>query len=83
MLMSSSAVAADYPVASEEFRIEYASKYHATCVEGIEAVPDLRAFYSHKTVETYCACRQKNEADVVADAIKTDKRGKVVEDAAA
>jgi hypothetical protein len=83
MLAAGYANAADYPAASEQFRAEYATKYGPACVAGIEAVPDLRAFYSHKTVEGYCACRQKYEADVIADANNNDKRGKEVQDGAA
>ena len=55
----------------------------AACVQGIEAKPHLRATYSAKTVETYCACRQRYRADVLAQALKNNVRGKAVVDQAA
>ena len=79
----SPAIAADVPQAGEAFRTEYVKKYTADCVKGIEDKPDLRVRYSHKTVEAYCTCRQRFTADVFAQAIKEDRRGKPVQDESA
>ncbi len=49
-------------------------------MSGVEAVPDLRALYSHATVQAYCTCRQRYSADVLADAAKKDLRGEDVEE---
>jgi hypothetical protein len=82
MSLASSAIAADFPKADDAFRAEQVKKYSAACVKGIEDKPDLRVRYSHQTVEAYCACRQRYAADVYAQAIKQDRRGKAVEDEA-
>lgn len=75
--------AVEVPPASAEFRAQIAEEYMASCVQGIEAKPHLRATYSAKTVETYCACRQRYRADVLAQAIKNNARGQAVDDQAA
>jgi hypothetical protein len=80
--LAHNAVAADAPPASEEFRARLIKENTAACVKGIEAKPDLRAIYSHKTVETYCICRQRYRADVFAHANKNDERGQAVADRA-
>ena len=74
------AVAVDVPQATEEFRAQIISKYKDNCVKGIEDKPDLRVLYSHKTIETYCTCRQRYRADIIAQAIKNNERGKMVSD---
>jgi hypothetical protein len=76
-------IAADVPQADAAFRAERVKEYTASCIKGIEDLPDLRAIYSHKTVEVYCVCRQRFSADVLAQAIKIGKRGKAVQDQAA
>lgn len=76
------AVAADVPPANAEFRAKISKEYMGVCIKGIEDKPDLRALYSHKTVETFCTCRQRYRADVLAQAIKNDQRGKAVSDRA-
>ncbi|MDR2219012.1 MAG: hypothetical protein LBE24_00340 [Methylobacillus sp.] len=68
---------------SDEFRAKITDEYAMECIKGIEDEPDLRAVYSHKTVEVYCVCRQRYRADVLAQAIKDDERGKAVSDRAA
>jgi hypothetical protein len=74
--------AADVPEASAEFRAQYIKENAAACIKGIEDKPDLRTLYSHKTVETYCTCRQRYKADVIARAMKAEQRGKAVSDEA-
>lgn len=69
------AAAEDVPEASAEFRTKYIAENTALCVKGIEDRPDVSALYSRKTVETYCTCRQRYRADVVAQAMKEGKRG--------
>jgi hypothetical protein len=80
--LAAHAVAADVPPASEEFRAQRIREHTPACVKAIEEKPDLRARYSRKTVETYCVCRQRSYADVLALAIKNDERGKAVVDKA-
>jgi hypothetical protein len=77
------AIAADAPPATEEFRAQLISEDNDNCVKAIEDKPDLRALYSHKTIETYCTCRQRYRADIIAQAIKDNERGKSVSDRAA
>jgi hypothetical protein len=81
-LFNSVGFAADVPEASADFRAQYIKENAAACIKGIEEKPDLRALYSHKTVETYCTCRQRYKADVIADAMRTERRGKAVADEA-
>ncbi|MET1078941.1 MAG: hypothetical protein ABWY06_13085 [Pseudomonas sp.] len=80
LLWSAVAAATEYPAASAEQRAQRIDEYTASCVTGVEAVPDLRALYSHATVQAYCTCRQRYSADVLAQAAKKDQRGKAVED---
>ena len=74
--------AADVPPASPEFRAQITREYRDVCVEGIENQPALRASYSRNTVETYCTCRQRYRADVLAGALRKDERGMGVTDRA-
>lgn len=76
------ALAVDVPPANPEYRAQITKEYMGLCVKGIEDLPDLRAMYSRKTIETYCTCRQRFRADVLAQAIKNDERGKAVSDRA-
>jgi hypothetical protein len=80
--LATHAVAADVPPAGSEFRKQIAGEYVGGCVKGIEDQPNLRAIYSRKTVETYCTCRQRYRADVLAQALKNGERGKAVSDRA-
>lgn len=73
--LSSCLIAVDIPPAKESFRAQYIKDHVEGCIKAIEAKSDMRVFYSHKTVETYCTCRQRYEADVVSQAEKEDKRG--------
>jgi hypothetical protein len=82
VLLSTPGLTADVPEASAEFRAQYIKENAPACIKGIEDKPDMRALYSHKTVEAYCTCRQRYKADVIANAIKDNKRGKAVADAA-
>lgn len=81
-LFSCVGIAADVPEASAEFRARYIKENTAACVKGVENEPELRTLYSHKTVETYCTCRQRYKADVIAKAMKAEQRGKAVSDEA-
>jgi hypothetical protein len=80
MLLGASAIAAEVPAASAEFRARYVEEYAPACIKGIEDNPEMRALYSHATVATYCTCRQRYRADMVAQAIATGRRGKAVDD---
>lgn len=82
-MLNLSAIAADIPAADPAIRAEYVKRNSAACVKAIEDQPGLKAFYSHKTVEVYCNCRQRYRADVITQATKEDRRGKAVQDEAA
>lgn len=74
------ALAADPPPADAEFRDHYVASYSGACVKGLEAKPELKALYSSETVVAYCECRQRYKADVLAQAIKDERRGKQVQE---
>lgn len=74
--------AADVPPSSAALRAQITKEYMSVCVKSIEEKPDLRAIYSTRTIETYCACRQRYRADVLAQAIKNNERGTSVADRA-
>ncbi|MES2821128.1 MAG: hypothetical protein V4812_19300 [Pseudomonadota bacterium] len=80
VLWSTCGWSAEYPISSDQQRAQQIDQNTAACVEGIEALPDLRALYSRPTVQAYCTCRQRFSADVLADAAKNDRRGKAVQD---
>jgi hypothetical protein len=82
-LAACAAGAADVPRADAEYRAKYTKENMSTCIGALENEPELRALYSHKTVEVYCQCKQGYRADVLANAIKLNQRGKEVSDRAA
>jgi hypothetical protein len=82
-LAACTASATDVPKADAEYRAKYTKENMSTCMGALEKDPELRALYSHKTVEVYCQCKQGYRADVLAQAIKQDQRGKEVSDRAA
>jgi hypothetical protein len=76
------ALAADVPEATAEFRAQHIKEYAPSCIEALDGNPKFRVAYSKKTIEAYCACSQRYQADVYSAAIKADKRGKTVGDEA-
>ncbi len=80
MFFTNHAFAANVPEATAEFRAQHIKEYAPSCIEALDGNPKFRVSYTRRTIEAYCTCRQRYEADVYAAAMKADKRGKAVED---
>lgn len=61
---------ADVPPATDEFRAQVTEANLDVCIKAIRNESDLKNTYSQKTIETYCICRQRYRADVLAQSPK-------------
>jgi hypothetical protein len=69
------AYAVEVPEAPAEFRSQQVKKYLSTCIKAIDDDPDLRTNFSRETVQVWCNCSERYQADMVWQARKEGRRG--------